>query len=245
MTYQRAYFPMKYVKITQGYGSGTHKYSYALDLAGKDTGKDEVYAPFDCKVTKLYQPSDRKKAPEVWLTSTKKVLCSNGYYGYLTISLTHSTDVYNMRLGQVFLQGQVVCHEGNQGVSSGNHIHLELSTGTTAGWDKNISNKYGAYVNVNKVKPEDYLFLKEDAKVLQETKNGKTYHFKKESELTYKVKGTDGSLTMRKTPKVALLNKIKTIKEGSEVIRFYSKNGWAYIYNYGNLGYVVDRYLKK
>ena len=84
MAYQRAYFPMDILNITQGYGSSssTHKLSYALDFNGDSTKVEKVYAPFDCKITKLYQPKDTTKhANTVWLTSTKKVLSPNGYYG--------------------------------------------------------------------------------------------------------------------------------------------------------------------
>lgn len=58
--YERAYFPMKILNLSQGYGAGTstHVYSYALDFCGKDSGRDDVYAPFDCKVTKRISSKD-------------------------------------------------------------------------------------------------------------------------------------------------------------------------------------------
>ena len=249
MAYQRAYVPMKYIKITNGYGSGTgHPYSYALDLAGEDTGKDEVFAPFDCKVTKLYQPRtasgkiDTTHSPEVWLTSTKKVLCSNGYYGILTMSLTHSPEIYNMKLGQEFKQFTTVCHEGSQGVGKGNHIHLELSKGDSPGWDILTKNGKKYYVNKNRIKPEEYLFAREDAVILQETKNNKTYHFKKESEMTYKVHNVPSEPLIVRSQPYPLGQKIGGLHNGDEVIKFNNK---ALIYHYELLGYTSNKYLKK
>ena len=56
MVYQKAFFPMDVVNIVQGYGvkSKTHKLSFALNLKGKYV----VWAPFDCKITKVYRPKN-------------------------------------------------------------------------------------------------------------------------------------------------------------------------------------------
>ena len=34
------------MRITQGYGEGTHVDSYAIDDAGENTESEEIYAPF-------------------------------------------------------------------------------------------------------------------------------------------------------------------------------------------------------
>jgi len=189
---QRAYFPMKIINISQGYGinSSTHKYSYAFDLCGKDSGRDEIFAPFDCKVTKLYQPKDTKNhSPEVWLTSTEKVLSPNGYYGYLTISLTHASEILKMKLGQTYKQFEVVCTENKLGGATGNHIHLEVSKGTKVGWQ--VIN--GNYVNVNKVKPEEYLFVKKDSIIKNVVYKGITYNLIEDTEEISKVENTESN----------------------------------------------------
>ena len=153
MAYQRAYFPMKYLNVTQGYGekSSTHKLSYAIDFGGKDSGKDSVYAPFDCRVSKVYKPSNTNiSATTIWLTSTRKVLCSNGYYGYLTMSITHPIEIMNMNVGMRFKQGDYLFREGSTGNATGNHIHLELATGTYANWVRRTNGTYSEYVISNK-----------------------------------------------------------------------------------------------
>lgn len=247
MAYQRAYFPMKYIKITQGYGDGTstHKYSYALDLAGKDGGQDEVFAPFDCKVTKLYQPKNTKtNAPTVWLTSTNKVLCPNGYYGYLTVAFTHASEIMKMKIGQKFKQFQFVCKENKLGNASGNHIHIEVSKGTEAGWEV----VKGNYVNINRVKPEEYLFVKEDSAILKNNYKGTCGKLVKESDITYKVVNVPSEpLYIHKSAdyKDSTILDEKGLKNGDEVIGFYKKGSLMYIYNYSRLGYTASKYLKK
>lgn len=247
MAYQRAFLPMEEIKLTQGYGkkSSTHKNSFALDIAGKDGGKDPIFAPFDCKVTKLYQPKNTKKnATTVWLTSTKKVLCANGYYGYLTMAITHPDEIMKMKVGQKFKQFDFVCYEGKTGGATGNHAHIELSKGKKAGWE--VVN--GDYVNVNRVRPEEYLFVIEQGKVLKDTYKGKKYNFIKESDITYVVYNVPSEpLLSHSKPNYKNSSVIKkgNLYNGDEVIRFYKSGSMAYFYHFEIMGYTADKYLKK
>lgn len=242
MSYQRAYAPIKYIFVGQGYGalSGSHKHGYQIDLSGIY----KPFAPFDCKVTKIYNPSSTKHAKEVWLTSTKKVLCANGYYGYLTMSITHPKGISKLKLGQTFKQFESlgITTADMTGVYDGPHAHIELSLGKKAGWDTTLEKKYGEYINVNKVKPEEYLFITEDTKVVRETYKLKTYHFKKESELTYKVvKVIDPPLYIRNKNTDKIIGKLYN---GDEVIKFNNKSR-CLVYHYEALGLTYKKYLKK
>ena len=242
MAYQRAFVPTKHIYIGQGYGllSKTHKYSYALDLSGDYS----LFAPFDCKVTKKYNPVSLKKAKEVWLTSTKKVLCSNGYYGYLTMSITHPKGINKLEVGQTFKQYDSLGLTTTEmtGSYSGNHAHIELSLGKETGWDKNIIDKYGEYVNVNRVKPEEYLFATEDSKIIKETYKLKTYHFIKQSEITYKVVNvSDPPLYIRDKETNNVIGKLYN---GNEVLKF-NNNTRCLVYHYDVLGLTYKKYLKK
>lgn len=241
MAYQRAYFPMKVLNLTQGYGnsSSSHKDSYALDFGGKDSGKDPIYAPFDCKVTKIYVKSGHSY--EVWLTSTKKVLARNGYYGYLTISMTHPSEIAKMKLNQTFKQGDIVCYEGKEGASS-NHVHLELSVGTSAGWDESLAKK-GIYVNKNKVKLEEYLFLPENCTIKNEVYKSKKYHFDKESAITKLINSKDG-LNVHGTRDFKKSSIIKTFKNKDDVILLKIIGDYALVYRMSTLGWVSKKYLK-
>lgn len=240
MAYQRAYVPTKRIWVGQGYGalSGSHKYSYAIDLSGDYT----LFAPFDCKVTKLY--AEKGHSYEVWLTSTHKVLCANGVYDYLTMSITHPYDICKLKLGQEFKQFQSLKISTTKmtGVNNGNHAHIELSLGKKAGWDANIIKKHKQYVNVNKVKPEEYLFITEDTKIVKETYRLKKYHFKKESEMTYKVYNVPSEplyIRDKKTDKI-----IGKLYNGNDVIKF-NDNARCLVYHYEDLGLTYKKYLKK
>lgn len=242
MAYQRAFLPTRHIYIGQGYGllSSTHKHSYALDLSGDY----ELFAPFDCKVTKIYNPKSLKKAKEVWLTSTKKVLCSNGYYGYLTMSITHPKGISKLKLDQKFKQFDKLGLSTMEmtGVYSGHHAHIELSLGKESGWDSNLVNKYGEYINVNKVKPEKYLFITEDSKVAKETWKLIKYHFIKQSEITYKVANVvNPPLNIRDKTTNKVIGKLYN---GNEVLKF-DNNSRCLVYHYEVLGLTYKKYLKK
>ncbi len=239
--YQRAYFPMKEIRIVQGHGKGasTHRYSLAIDMNGKGAKTIEnIYAPFDCKVSKLYQPSNTKDhANTVWLTSTCKVLCVNGYYGYLTMSITHPAGISKMRIGQKFKQGELILKEGATGKAEAPHAHIELAKGTKAGWHKT----HGSWVIDNAVPPEDYLFLREDAVIYPNDFNGQLGKMVKESDITYKVVNvSDPPLLIRTLAFV----KIGELHNGDEVIKF-DNNKRCKVYHYGVLGYTYSKYLKK
>ena len=242
MAYQRAYFPMKDIRIVQGYGSGTktHKYGYPIDMNGKGASTiEKVYAPFDCKVTNLYQPKDTKThANTVWLTSTRKVLCCNGYYGYLTISITHPSGISKMKLGTTYKQWKCILEEGSTGHAEAPHIHLELAKGKKAGWHSD----HGQWVIDNGVKPEEYLFVANDAVIHKSNFNGNLGKLIKEKDITYKVVGVPSEPLLIRSQPYPLGHKIGELYNGDEVIKFNDK---AKVYHYECLGYTSNKYLKK
>lgn len=239
MAYQRAYFPLKTINLTQGYGllSSTHKHSYALDLGGVQ----KLFAPFDCKVTKLYVKAGHSY--EVWLTSTKKVLCANGYYGRMTISITHPKKIEKLKLGQEFKQFDDLKIDTAEmtGVSTGPHAHIELSKGTEAGWDSYIAQKYGDYVNINRVKPEEYLFVVSDGVIKNTKYKLKNYSFIKEKDITYEVYRVPSEPLYIRDSSNKIIGKLYN---GDEVLKF-DNNTKCLVYHYSVLGYTYKKYLKK
>lgn len=233
--YQRAYFPLKTMNLTQGYGalSYSHANTYALDFGGKH----EIYAAFDCKVTKLYVKEGHSN--EVWLTSTKKVLCCNGYYGYLTIAYVHPDDIRKLKVGQKFKQGELVCTTNKMtGNVTGPHLHLELAVGTEAGWEPGNKN----YAIKNRVKPEEYLFAYDDAVIGKDTYKLKKYTFKKEKDMLYDIKD---DVYVHRTADFKVDTRIGEFKKGRQAIVFGSKNKSYFAYSWGIEGYVAKNYLKK
>lgn len=151
---QHAIFPMKYLNVTQRYGIGTHVGSYAIDNAGKDRGIDDVYAPFDCVVKKIWPNGNT-----VWFQSLAPVLCADGSTSTVTMSFTHDNSVAAMAVGKTFKQGEIIYQEGTAGNATGNHVHIEVSkkpfSGT--GWHQNSQ---GRWVINDGVKPEAVFALR-------------------------------------------------------------------------------------
>lgn len=167
---EKPIFPMKYIRITQGYNEGTHKDSYAIDNAGIDTNISEVKAPFTGIIKKIYQ----NDANEVWLESKDIVEYPDGTKDYMTIMFAHDNNINDLFVGKEIKQKEVFYHEGTKGNTTGNHCHIECGQGkfTENGWHKNNS----GYWSINNGKsPEQCLWIDDENIVL----NDYNYNFKK------------------------------------------------------------------
>ena len=158
------------MRITQGYGEGTHKGSYAIDEAGKDTGIDSIYAPFTGIIKKIYQ----NDANEVWLESEDIVEYPDGTKDYMTVLFAHADDVGHLFVGKRIEQNEPFYREGTKGNVTGNHCHMECGRGKFIGngWHENES---GYWVMNNGKKPEECFWINDDIRVL----DNYGYHFKK------------------------------------------------------------------
>ncbi len=166
---EKPLFPSKYIRITQGYNEGTHKDSYAIDNAGKDSEISDIYAPFTGIIKKIYS----NDANEVWLESIDKVIYPDGTIDYMTIMFAHDNNIDNLFVGKRIKQNEVFYQEGTKGNVTGNHCHIECAKGkfTGTGWYKNNS---GYWSINNGKKPEECLWIDDSITVL----NSK-YNFKK------------------------------------------------------------------
>ena len=151
-----AIFPMRHLNITQKYGVGTHKYGYPIDNAGKDTGINGAWAPFDGVIKKIYPVGN-----SVWLESTSKVRYADGTEDYAVVMFTHDNYVGDLRVGQKVKYGQTFYHEGTAGYATGNHVHIECGKGkfTGTGWHQDKRN--GQWIINNPYPPEKMLLLKD------------------------------------------------------------------------------------
>ncbi len=172
---EKPIFPSKYMRITQGYNVGTHKDSYAIDNADKDSGISPIYAPFTGIIKKIYQ----NDANEVWLESSEKVEYPDGTIDYLTVMFAHNNDVSNLFVGKEIKQNEQFYKEGTKGNVTGNHCHIECGRGkfTGTGWHKNAS---GFWSINNGKKPEECLWIDDTITIL----NSNDYNFKKISTKT-------------------------------------------------------------
>lgn len=156
---EKAKFPMPTMNITQGYNEGSHKGTFALDLAGEDSGIDWVLAPFTGKIVKTLSGTFGNW---YWFESLDKVLCANGELTKLTCMFGHDNKMRH-KDGDIIKQGEPLCAEGTSGNATGNHCHLEVGVGPFSGtW---YPNQYGIYMLYNAVKPNEYLCLPDDYKI--------------------------------------------------------------------------------
>lgn len=164
---QKILFPMPTMNITQGYGTGSHKGTFAIDCAGEDAGIDFATAPVTGTIKKKWE-----NGHSVWLESTEPVQFADGYQGYATFCFTHDNNITDLTVGQVIQQGQRFYEEGTAGNASGNHIHLEAAKGkfTGSGW---YQNAYGIWTLNNSCAPQDAYFL-DNVRVI----NGGGYNWK-------------------------------------------------------------------
>lgn len=167
---EKPLFPSEYMRITQGYMEGTHKDSYAIDNAGKDSGISDLYAPFTGIVKKIYTTD----ANEVWLESIEPVEYPDGTIDYMTVLFAHDNDVSNLFVGKRINKKEIFYQEGTKGNVTGNHCHIECGKGryNGTGWHKNNA---GYWSINNGKKPEECLWLDDNIKVL----NSNNYQFKK------------------------------------------------------------------
>lgn len=148
---------MDYINISQGPGGkGGHKGTYAIDLVGKDRGTDDLYAPFDGIITKIYSIDNMQNF--VWLESKYKVKFADGSYDYATVMTGHDNNIDDLYVGKEIKKGECYYQEGDSGKSTGNHIHLEVGKGKTTekGW---IKNDDGRYQIENHVFPSDVFYI--------------------------------------------------------------------------------------
>lgn len=167
---EKPLYPSYYMRITQGSGEGTHRSSFAIDDAGKDTGIGKIRAPYTGIIKKIYQ-SD---ANEVWLESFDKVEYPDGTIDYMTILFAHANDIGNLFVGKKIAQGEEFYSEGTKGNVTGNHCHFECGRGKFegTGWYKNNS---GYYSINNGKKAEECLWLDSNVTIL----NNNNYTFRK------------------------------------------------------------------
>ena len=159
---EKAQFPMPTMNITQGYDEGGHKGTFALDLAGEDTGIDWVLAPFTGTIKKTLSGT---YGNWYWFESNEEVLCANGEVTKLVAMFGHDNKM-RRKVGDVIEQGENLCAEGMSGNATGNHCHLEIGIGEYVGtWYKN---SYGIYMLYNAVKPNEYLCLPDNYNVIKD-----------------------------------------------------------------------------
>lgn len=142
---QKAIFPMHYMNISQSYNKGNHKLhnegkylikgrkDYPIDICGMDAGRDYFYAPCDCKITYIKAKNTLKWTNKMILVSTHPVKTPKYHTTQIFFKVVHfpyaNVKKYGLKVGKTFKKGQIICTEGEDSFSSGNHIHLSQGIG--------------------------------------------------------------------------------------------------------------------
>ncbi len=214
---EKALYPSKVMRISQGYNEGSHLDSFAIDEASSDTSKSPIYAPFTGVIKKIYV----EDANEVWLESVDKVLYADGTIDYMTVLFAHADSIDGLFVGKKIMQKEAFYSEGVKGEATGNHCHIECGRGkfTENGWYKN---KSGYWSINNGKKPEECFFLGSDVTVI----DNYGYNFKREEIEVLEPEDTKEEVKEEakedKTPKL-IFTSLKTdlygiyLKEGEEL----------------------------
>ena len=124
---QRLIYPFETISFSQlEYGNYSHKNIPAVDMTGKDTGKDVIYAPCDLEIINIPKNNE---SHTIYYKSLEKVLCADGFVRQVTIACTHCDDISMYKVGQQFKTGEPFYKEGVAGNATGNHVHIEVAEG--------------------------------------------------------------------------------------------------------------------
>lgn len=170
-------FPMEFLRVTQRPGIGSHRGSNAIDLGGRDTGKDKVYAPFSGTVVRTRKGANG----ELYLVSDAPVRFADGTSDYCTVTFIHD-EAFNVSEGSHVVQGQYIYDEGGMGSGKphkfGNHLHMEVSRGKVSA--RQVTNKYGVYCTAIQMDINKAMMLGNDVTVMDA--GGMEWHRRTECE---------------------------------------------------------------
>jgi hypothetical protein len=122
---QLAQFPMDMIHVTQGEnGSFSHTDRWAIDFIGTS----DVYpyhAPFDSECI----GRNDTEAILIW-KSQNEVMCADGVIRNIVFRTIHDCNLL-FTTGDKVTKGTLIGHTGNCGNSAGDHLHLDVFSGTT------------------------------------------------------------------------------------------------------------------
>lgn len=171
-------FGMEYLNITQLPRDSYSHANLAVDLGGKDTGKDYWYA----------RGETYWKCTCCWYSGTNtyhflscnskgnpiKVHCADGVDRVITLSLTH--DLNKRKIGKLY-HNEIMYQEGTKypyaGKVTGNHIHLEIAEGDVR---KRYKANNGVWTLYNELNPLEVMFVDDSFTKVINTKGAVLKH---------------------------------------------------------------------
>ena len=139
---QNTVFPLEFMYLTQGENGGySHQGSYAMDFQGMSSPSTRMlrcpyYAPVDLRLVAI---ADSNAHSYVY-TSLQEVNFVDGTSDYFTILVAHDDTSYSV--GRTVAQGYELGKTGTYGISTGDHVHMEVKKGTYEGCHTNSDGVY-------------------------------------------------------------------------------------------------------
>lgn len=139
---QNTVFPLEFMYLTQGENGGySHQGTYAMDFQGMSNPSTRLlrcpyYAPVDLRLVAI---ADSNAHSYVY-TSLDKVNFVDGTYDYFTILVAHDDTSYSV--GRTVAQGMELGRTGTYGISTGDHVHMEVKRGVYEGCHTNSDGVY-------------------------------------------------------------------------------------------------------
>lgn len=193
----------KIMSISQSYNQGNHKKHMPEDYPIDETyftQNGTFYAPFNCKIVKRYS----SKSNQIWITSTTEVETPTGNC-FVTILIGHISpaEYKTLTLNKEFKQGDAICHEYKDALSTGPHNHVSCGAGKIkgAGWLKNKNGVWCINTTGGAKKPEELLFI-DDFTTIKNTGGINWQKYDGEVEKNYTYYTTLDDLYINKEPKV-------------------------------------------
>jgi murein DD-endopeptidase MepM/ murein hydrolase activator NlpD len=159
--------PMSNLKITQGrFESPSHQTRNAYDIAGIDTGIENLVTPFTARVEYVSSSS------LVLISNVDQVKLPNGnvYNPYsLQAYFFHDNSVSDRSVGEIIPQGTVFYQEGTLGNATGNHVHMQMALSPYQGGYPLIEISSGVWdLKGTKANIEDFYFINSSTNVIDD-----------------------------------------------------------------------------
>ena len=161
-------FPMETMNVSQNYYDhsphlGDPPCDYPFDNPGINTGQSAVFATVDLKVTAKRGEYQSDATNTVWLQTVNPVKTPT-FEDYAFIMIAHWNDgdsaMKKWSVGSVIPKGQIICYEGNDYPSQGNHVHIVCGRGYADRLVRKIVNGSLVWVsNGDTKKPEEVIYI--------------------------------------------------------------------------------------
>ena len=228
---QYAKFPMLYVNVTQVPNNNfSHKGSMsAWDNAGKDTGIDNAFAPFDAEI--VWKDTGSAKTG-ILISNTVDVKCADGTvrkpYSIHTL-FWHDNDISDLYVGKQIKQGEVFYQEGTAGHATGNHIHFNVGVGNyKKGTYPLVKNEFGVWEIKGEINPTKIFFIDDNHKIIK-TNGMKWVKYVEEVKPIEEVKPVEvvkpQDTELKVGDKIWIKQTATTYSTGVKIPSAYKKNG--------------------